>query len=150
MLIWFIEDDLAARESSVELLQLQFPEIEFKSFAFSNNALVSTGSPDLIIADVAAMSLDLRDWRNSMYPIRGLVENLRGLVEKHPHAIYGFYSGVEEYARAVVTEFEEEWRASFQWTTGFGDEYKIHSHEYPVAECYSTRKVAEKENQHDR
>jgi len=103
MLIWIIEDEESDRKRFKEILSEEFPDDQIKTFDSAFATFQSTGSPDIIIVDVAGASGTLGigcSWA-------GMTSPIKTIVEKHPSANYGFFSAVDSYAKDIVEDFKE-------------------------------------------
>jgi len=104
MLIWFIEDEEQDRNRFKKILTEEFPDDQIKMFDSAFATFQSTGSPDIIIIDVAGASGTLGigcSWA-------GITSPIKSIVEKHPSANYGFFSAIDIYAKDIVEDFKED------------------------------------------
>ena len=99
--IWLIEDD----EQSVPKLKLWLkdiiPKARISHFENAGYAAQATGSPDVIILDVAAMS-------GGTGAAMLCHHNARGLYDLHPGAIFILYSAIGSFAKGLYEELCEE------------------------------------------
>lgn len=111
MKIWLIEDN----EQNVPKLKLWLkdilPKARITHFENAGYAAHATGSPDVILLDVAAMS-------GGTGAERLCYHNARGLYDLHPGAIFILYSAIGSYAEGLYDELREE-IPGLHWITYF-------------------------------
>ncbi len=103
-LVWMVEDDADSRAQYERDIPEALPGVDLVLFDAAFRLMNATGSPDMIIIDVAGASGVLSagtDWEQ-------MTSCIHTIVESHPGANYGFFSAVESYAKDVVEEFKED------------------------------------------
>jgi DNA-binding NarL/FixJ family response regulator len=98
--LWIIEDDPRVLEAIGTLLRQSRPDLSISLFASCIEAFRSTGSPDLILADVGGLGSHCSTPATLASPIANLAA-------QHPGAHLVVTSAMLPWAAAVVDELRE-------------------------------------------
>lgn len=104
--VWFIEDEEESRTQFARDILEELPDIALVMFDSAMSLVKATGSPDIIIIDVAGASGGVCLSVGCSWA--GMISPIKSVVEKHPGANFGFFSVVNNYAADIVEEFEED------------------------------------------
>jgi len=101
-LIWCVEDYAQFRRQFAELVKLWFPKAQFEAFPDAMAMSKATGSPDVILLDVAGMTGGITP--GSGVGIENFVRLAERAIREHPGAVVGVYSAVGGWAKDIVSD----------------------------------------------
>ncbi|GEA15495.1 hypothetical protein E308F_17390 [Moorella sp. E308F] len=105
MEIWIVENDIELAKQQEEIITMELPGCDVKTFASLRGAFAAgTGRPDIVILDVSAISEE----SFSLDGYNSYAYLLRIFIEKHRSSAYIIYSMVSRWAKDIIEELKKE------------------------------------------